>query len=62
MILELKSDNASRENPGLSSRGYFDSVAALMEGKHNGFWSHQLASLTEKRNRQMRDAVVSESD
>jgi putative transposase len=32
-------------------------VAALMEGKHNGFWSHQLARLTEKRNRQMRDAV-----
>jgi putative transposase len=28
-----------------------------MAGKANGFWSHQLASLTEKRNRQMRDAV-----
>ncbi|MCP2730942.1 RNA-guided endonuclease InsQ/TnpB family protein [Limnofasciculus baicalensis] len=36
---------------------YNKRVAVLMEGKHNGFWSHQLASLTEKRNRQMRDAV-----
>lgn len=36
---------------------YNKRVAALMEGKHNGFWSHQLARLTEKRNRQMRDAV-----
>lgn len=36
---------------------YNKRVATLMEGKHNGFWSHQLASLTEKRNRQMRDAV-----
>ena len=32
-------------------------VSLLMEGKANGFWSHQLARLTEKRNRQMRDAV-----
>jgi putative transposase len=36
---------------------YNKRVATLMEGKANGFWSHQLASLTEKRNRQMRDAV-----
>ncbi len=36
---------------------YNKRVAALMDGKHNGFWSHQLARLTEKRNRQMRDAV-----
>ena len=36
---------------------YNKRVATLMEGKHNGFWSHQLARLTEKRNRQMRDAV-----
>ena len=36
---------------------YNKRVAALMEGKHNGFWSHQLARLTEKRNRQMCDAV-----
>lgn len=36
---------------------YNKRVAALMDGKPNGFWSHQLARLTEKRNRQMRDAV-----
>ncbi|WP_366516630.1 transposase [Microcoleus sp. PH2017_20_SFW_D_A] len=36
---------------------YNKRVAALMGGKPNGFWSHQLARLTEKRNRQMRDAV-----
>ena len=28
-----------------------------MEGKANGFWSNRLANLTQKRNRQMRDAV-----
>jgi len=28
-----------------------------MDGKPNGFWLHQLARLTEKRNRKMRDAV-----
>lgn len=33
------------------------SVARLMEGKANGFWSNRLANLTEKRNRRMRDAV-----
>ncbi|MEK0191367.1 transposase [Microcoleus anatoxicus] len=36
---------------------YNKRVATLMEGKDNGFWSHQLARSTEKRNRQMRDAV-----
>ena len=36
---------------------YNKRVATLMEGKYNGFWSHQLVRLTEKRNRQMRDAV-----
>lgn len=36
---------------------YNKSVARLMEGKANGFWSKRLAALTEKRNRQMRDAV-----
>jgi len=36
---------------------YNKRVATLMDGKPNGFWSHQLARLTEKRNRQMRDAV-----
>lgn len=36
---------------------YNKSVARLMSGKDNGFWSKRLANLTEKRNRQMRDAV-----
>lgn len=36
---------------------YNKSVAKLMNGKANGFWSKRLASLTEKRNRQMRDAT-----
>ncbi|MFB8790990.1 MAG: transposase [Potamolinea sp.] len=36
---------------------YNKSVARLMDGKANGFWSNRLANLTEKRNRQMRDAV-----
>ena len=36
---------------------YNKRAAALMEGKANGFWSHQLARLTERRNHQMRDAV-----
>ena len=36
---------------------YNKRVSLLMESKANGFWSHQLAGLTEKRNRQMRDAV-----
>lgn len=36
---------------------YNKRVAALKENQPQGFWSKQLASLTEKRNRQMRDAV-----
>ncbi len=32
-------------------------VAYLKEGKPQGFWSNKLASITEKRNRQARDAV-----
>jgi putative transposase len=32
-------------------------VAYLKEGKPQGFWSEKLASITEKRNRQARDAV-----
>jgi putative transposase len=36
---------------------YNQRVAQLKEGKIQGFWSKQLASITEKRNRQMRDAV-----
>jgi IS605 OrfB family transposase len=36
---------------------YNKRVAALKENQPQGFWSKQLASITEKRNRQMRDAV-----
>ncbi|MEG4407623.1 transposase [Microcoleus sp. MON2_D5] len=36
---------------------YNKRVASLRSGKANGYWSKRLASLTEKRNRQMRDAV-----
>ena len=36
---------------------YNKQVARLMTDKPNGFWSNRLASLTEKRNRQMRDAI-----
>ena len=32
-------------------------VAKRMKDKPNGFWSKKLASITEKRNRQMRDAI-----
>jgi putative transposase len=36
---------------------YNKRVSVLKEGQPQGFWSHQLAGITEKRNRQMRDAV-----
>ncbi|MBW4445992.1 MAG: transposase [Spirirestis rafaelensis WJT71-NPBG6] len=36
---------------------YNKSVAKIKEDKPQGFWSNKLASITEKRNRQMRDAV-----
>lgn len=36
---------------------YNKRVATFKEGKPQGFWSQKLALLTEKRNRQMRDAV-----
>lgn len=36
---------------------YNKRAAALKEGQTQGFWSKQLASIAEKRNRQMRDAV-----
>lgn len=39
------------------NQGYNKRVAFLMEGKANGFWSKRMASLTERRNRQMRDAI-----
>jgi len=43
----------SRNLPGESSPGEF----RLKEGQAQGFWSKRLAAITEKRNRQMRDAV-----
>jgi len=39
------------------SQWYNKSISRLMEGKPNGFWSKRLARATEKRNRQMKDAV-----
>nr|GFC77612.1 hypothetical protein [Tanacetum cinerariifolium] len=36
---------------------YNKSVAKIKENKPQGFWSNRLATITEKRNRQMRDAV-----
>jgi IS605 OrfB family transposase len=36
---------------------YNKRVATLKEGRNQDFWSKQLAAITEKRNRQMRDAV-----
>jgi IS605 OrfB family transposase len=36
---------------------YNKQVAIMKEGKPQGFWSRTLAHITEKRNRQMRDAV-----
>jgi putative transposase len=36
---------------------YNKRVANLKEGKPQGYWDDQLANITEKRNRQMRDAV-----
>jgi len=39
------------------NRWYNKQVSTLKDGKPQGFWSKRLASITEKRNRQMRDAV-----
>ncbi len=39
------------------NRWYNKKVSTLKEGKPQGFWPKKLAHLTEKRNRQMRDAV-----
>jgi putative transposase len=36
---------------------YNKQIATMKEGKTQGFWSRTLANITEKRNRQMRDAV-----
>lgn len=39
------------------NRWHNKQVSTLKEGKLQGFWSNQLASITEKRNRQVRDAI-----
>jgi putative transposase len=39
------------------NQGYNKRVAFLMQGKANGYWSKRLTGLTERRNRQMREAV-----
>jgi putative transposase len=39
------------------NRWYNKRVSTIKDGKYQGFWSNKLASITEKRNRQMRDAV-----
>lgn len=39
------------------NQGYNRRVAMLKAGQSQGFWSKQLGSITEKRNRQMRDAI-----
>jgi IS605 OrfB family transposase len=39
------------------NRWYNKQVATLKENKPQGFWSKKLADITEKRNRQVRDAI-----
>ena len=39
------------------NRWYNKKVSTIKEGKNQGFWSRKLVHLTERRNRQMRDAV-----
>ncbi|WP_371934003.1 RNA-guided endonuclease InsQ/TnpB family protein [Chroococcidiopsis sp. CCNUC1] len=39
------------------NRWYNKQVSTLKENKPQGFWSNRLAAITEKRNRQMRDAI-----
>jgi putative transposase len=39
------------------NRWHNKQVSVLKEGQPQGFWSNRLADITEKRNRQMRDAV-----
>ena len=40
-----------------ANQWYNKSVSTIKENKPQGFWSNRLARITEKRNRQMRDAV-----
>lgn len=39
------------------NRWYNKQISTLKENKSQGFWSNRLAAITEKRNRQMRDAI-----
>jgi len=39
------------------NRWYNKQVSTLKENKPQGFWSNEIAAITEKRNRQMRDAI-----
>ncbi len=39
------------------NRWYNKQISTLKEGKPQGFWSNRLATITEKRNRQIRDAI-----
>jgi putative transposase len=39
------------------NRWYNKRISTLQENKPQGFWSNRLAAITEKRNRQMRDAI-----
>ena len=39
------------------NRWYNKKVSTIKENKAKGFWSNQLAGITEKRNRQMRDGI-----
>lgn len=39
------------------NRWYNKQISTHKEGKSQGFWSRRLANITEKRNRQMRDAI-----
>jgi len=39
------------------NRWYNKQVSTLKENKPQGFWSNRLAAITEKRNRQMKDAI-----
>lgn len=45
-----------RQVKSLNQR-YNNRVASLKSGKTQGFWSDELAAITEKRNRQIRDAI-----
>ena len=39
------------------NRWYNKQISTIKENKPQGFWSNQLAAITEKRNRQLRDGI-----